>query len=112
MSYAIFRALGKQFRAEKGKTLKLPLMVAEPGAKITFDEVLLSSDGTTISADSAGEGRQGDGRGRGSRQGREAVRLQVRAPEEPSPQDGHRQKHTEVRIADVKVAKPWHTRRA
>ena len=26
MSYAIFRALGKQFRAEKGKTLKLPLM--------------------------------------------------------------------------------------
>ena len=43
--YAIFRALGKQFRAEKGKTLKLPLMVAEPGAKITFDEVLLSSDG-------------------------------------------------------------------
>ena len=50
MSYAIFRALGKQFRAEKGKTLKLPLMVAEPGAKITFDEVLLSSDGTTITA--------------------------------------------------------------
>ena len=44
MSYAIFRALGKQFRAETGKTLKLPLMVAEPGAKITFDEVLLSSD--------------------------------------------------------------------
>ena len=39
MSYVIFRALGKQFRAETGKTLKLPLMVAEPGDKITFDEV-------------------------------------------------------------------------
>jgi large subunit ribosomal protein L21 len=35
---------------KQGKTLKLPLMVAEPGAKITFDEVLLSSDGTTITA--------------------------------------------------------------
>ena len=39
--YAIFRALGKQFRAEKGKTLRLPLMDAEAGAKVTFDEVLL-----------------------------------------------------------------------
>ena len=48
--YAIFRALGKQFRAEKGQTLRLPLMDAEPGSTVTFDEVLLSSDGTTIRA--------------------------------------------------------------
>ena len=48
--YAIFRALGKQFRAEKGKTLKLPLMNATAGSKVTFDEVLLSSDGETIKA--------------------------------------------------------------
>ena len=48
--YAIFRALGKQFRAEKGKTIRLPLMDAEAGAKVTFDEVLLSSDGETIKA--------------------------------------------------------------
>ena len=40
--YAIFRALGKQFRAEKGKTIRLPLMDAEAGSKVTFDEVLLS----------------------------------------------------------------------
>ncbi len=48
--YAIFRALGKQFRAEKGKTIRLPLMDAEAGSKVTFDEVLLSSDGETIRA--------------------------------------------------------------
>ena len=48
--YAIFRAAGKQFRAEKGKTLRLPLMDAEAGSKVTFDEVLLSSDGETIKA--------------------------------------------------------------
>ena len=46
--YVIFRALGKQFRAEKGQTLRLPLMAAEPGAKVTFGEVLLASDGDTI----------------------------------------------------------------
>ena len=48
--YAIFKALGKQFRAEKGKVVRLPLMEAEPGSKVTFDEVLLSSDGTTVKA--------------------------------------------------------------
>src|SRR5919205_63276 len=48
--YAIFRAAGKQFRAEKGKTLRLPLMNAAAGSKVTFDEVLLSSDGETIRA--------------------------------------------------------------
>ena len=46
--YAIIRAGGKQFKAEKGKTLRLPLMEAEAGSKVTFDEVLLSSDGQTI----------------------------------------------------------------
>jgi large subunit ribosomal protein L21 len=48
--YAIFRAQGKQFRAEKGQTLRLPRMDAEPGAKLTFDEVLLTSDGETVRA--------------------------------------------------------------
>ena len=32
--YAIFRALGKQFRAEKGKTLRLPLMDKQPGVEV------------------------------------------------------------------------------
>ena len=48
--YAIFRAQGKQFRAEEGKTVRLPRMEVEPGSTITFDEVLLASDGDTISA--------------------------------------------------------------
>ena len=48
--YAIFRAAGKQFRAEKGKTLRLPRIAAEPGTKLTFDEVLLASDGETVRA--------------------------------------------------------------
>ncbi len=48
--YAIFKAAGKQFRAEKGQTLQVPLMDVEPGSKVTFDEVLLTSDGETIKA--------------------------------------------------------------
>jgi large subunit ribosomal protein L21 len=48
--YAIFRTAGKQFRAEPGRTLRIPLVSAEPGATLTFEEVLLSSDGSTVKA--------------------------------------------------------------
>lgn len=48
--YAIFRTAGKQFRAEPGSTIRIPSLEAEPGSKITFDEVLIGSDGDTVKA--------------------------------------------------------------
>jgi large subunit ribosomal protein L21 len=104
MSYAIFRALGKQFRAEAGKTLKLPLMVAEPGAKITFDEVLLSSDGTTITAGAPlvkGAKVMAEVVGHGKDEKLYVFKFKRR--KNYRRKTGHRQKHTEVRITDVKV---------
>ena len=104
MSYAIFRALGKQFRAEKGKTLKLPLMVAEPGAKITFDEVLLSSDGTTITAGAPlvkGAKVLAEVVGHGKDEKLYVFKFKRR--KNYRRKTGHRQKHTEVRITYVKV---------
>jgi large subunit ribosomal protein L21 len=48
--YAIFRTAGKQFRAEVGRKLQIPSLKAEPGAKLTFDDVLLTSDGKKVTA--------------------------------------------------------------
>jgi len=48
MSYAIFRSGGKQFRAEKGTTLRLPTLPGEAGATVEFNEVLIGSDGSNI----------------------------------------------------------------
>src|SRR5687768_16568276 len=102
--YAIFRALGKQFRAEKGKTLRLPLMNAVAGSKVTFDEVLLSSNGETITA------------GAPLVKGASVVAEVVGDGKEPKiyvfkfkrrknyrRKTGHRQKYTEVRITDLKL---------
>src|SRR5256885_13163660 len=50
MSYAIFSTGGAQFRAEPGVTIKVPLLEAEPGSKVTFDRVLLASDGKHVQA--------------------------------------------------------------
>jgi large subunit ribosomal protein L21 len=102
--YAIFRAAGKQFRAEKGKTLRLPLMSAETGAKVTFDEVLLSSDGQTITAGTplvkgakvmaevVGEGKEP-----------KIYVFKFKRRKNYRRKTGHRQKFTEVRITDVKL---------
>jgi large subunit ribosomal protein L21 len=48
MSYAIIRTGGKQFRAEPGKTLRIPTLPGDAGATVEFNEVLLGSDGTAV----------------------------------------------------------------
>ena len=46
--YAVFRTGGKQFRAEPGKKIRIPTMEGEPGDSVTFDDVLLASDGKDV----------------------------------------------------------------
>ena len=46
--YAVFRTGGKQFRAELGKKIRVPSMDVEPGESITFEDVLLASDGNEV----------------------------------------------------------------
>jgi large subunit ribosomal protein L21 len=100
--YAIFRALGKQFRAEKGKTIRLPLMEAEAGAKVTFDEVLLSSDGETIRAGTPlvpGARVEAEVVGQGKEPKIYVFKFKRR--KNYRRKTGHRQRFTEVRITDV-----------
>ena len=42
--YAIVNISGKQFRAEKGKSLKVPSQNTEVGKKLSYDQVLLTND--------------------------------------------------------------------
>ena len=42
--YAIVNISGKQFRAEKGKSLKVPNQNIEVGEKLSYDQVLLTND--------------------------------------------------------------------
>ena len=104
MTYAIFATGGKQFRGEPGVTLKVPLLAAEPGSKVTFDQVLLASDGERVHA--------GQPMVRGARVTAEVVRhgkgkkIRIYRFARRSGfrrHAGHRQPFTEVKIADVKV---------
>lgn len=104
MTYAIFRAAGQQFRAGKGDTIRVPLLDGEPGSKVTFDDVLLSSDGKKVKA--------GQPRVRGAKvvgkiveHGKEKKILVFRFKRRKNyrKKTGHRQQYTEVTITDIKT---------
>jgi large subunit ribosomal protein L21 len=104
MTYAIFATGGSQFRAEPGVTIKVPLLAAEPGSKVTFDRVLLASDGKHVQAGTPvlkGAKVTAEvvrhGKGEKIRIYRFARRTGYRR------HAGHRQRFTEIKIADVKL---------
>jgi large subunit ribosomal protein L21 len=104
MPYAIFATGGSQFRAQEGVTIKVPLLDAEPGSKVTFDQVLLASDGKHVQAGQPTvKGAKvtaevvRHGKGKKIRIFRFARRTGYRR------HAGHRQDFTEIKIADVKV---------
>jgi large subunit ribosomal protein L21 len=102
--YAIFRTGGKQFRAEPGRSIRIPSLDIEPGESITFDEVLLGSsdnevklgvplvDGASIKAEVVGHGK-----------GEKIIIFKHKRRKNYRRKQGHRQKYTEVRINEVNL---------
>ena len=102
--YAIIRTAGKQFRAEPGRTLRIPRVQAEPGAKLTFDEVLLGSDGKAVRAGTplvkgAKVTAQVVRHGRGEK----IIIYKFKRRKNYARKQGHRQDFTEVRVDAVSL---------
>jgi large subunit ribosomal protein L21 len=103
--YAIIRTGGKQFRAEPGKTLRIPSLAIEPGETVTFDEVLLGSSGDAVqvgaplvsgAAVTAEVVRHG--------RGEKIIIFKHKRRKNYRRKQGHRQGFTEVRINDIRLA--------
>ena len=102
--YAIIRSGGKQFKAEKGKTLRVPRMEAEPGSKITFDDVLLTSDGEKVVAGAPTvKGASVTGEVVGEVKGEKIYVFKFKRRKNYRRKTGHRAKFTEVKITGVKL---------
>ena len=104
MSYVIFTTGGAQFRAEPGVTIKVPLLDAKPGDEVSFDNVLVASDGKSVQTGTPKiKGAKvtaevvRHGKGKKVRIFRFARRTGYRR------HAGHRQDFTEIKIADVQV---------
>jgi large subunit ribosomal protein L21 len=100
--YAIFRTAGKQFRAEPGRTVRIPSVDAEPGAKLTFDEVLLGSNGKVVKAGTPlVSGAKVTAEVVKHGKGDKLVIFKFKRRKNYVRKAGHRQKFTEVRIDEV-----------
>ena len=102
--YAIFRTAGKQFRAEPGRRLQIPSLEAEPGAKLTFEEVLLGSDGKQVKAGTpvlAGARVTAEVLRHGKE--KKIVVFKFKRRKNYARKQGHRQRFTEIRIDTVEL---------
>ncbi|CAN5812348.1 50S ribosomal protein L21 [soil metagenome] len=101
--YAIIRTGGKQFRAEPGKTLRIPSLDIEPGESITFDEVLLAGgdeikvgapllSGAAVTAEVVKHGK-----------GEKIIIFKHKRRKNYRRKQGHRQKFTEVRVGEINL---------
>ena len=100
--YAVFQTGGKQFRVEPGYRVRVPTLAAEPGETVTFDRVLLASDGSeisvgaplvsgaTVTAEVLRHGRD-----------KKVVVFKMKRRKNYRRRNGHRQDYTEIKIDGI-----------
>lgn len=105
MSYAIIQTGGRQFRVQPGDVIDVELLGIETGKKTSFEEVLLASDGKAV--------KIGEPLVKGASVAAEVLEDSRKAPKVVSYKFkrrkgyhrtvGHRQKHTRVKIGEIKL---------
>lgn len=102
--YAVIKTGGKQFRAEPGKTLRVPSLDVEPGETVTFDDVLLASDGDEVKVGApAVEGASVTAEVVKHGRDKKVIVFKRKRRKGYRKKQGHRQGFTEIRIDEVKV---------
>jgi len=105
MSYAIIQSGGRQFRVQTGDVIDVELLGVEAGKQAVFEEVLLASDGKDV--------KIGEPLVKGAKVTGEVLESERKAPKVVSFKFkrrkgyhrtvGHRQKHTRVKIGEIKI---------
>jgi len=100
--YAVIKTGGKQYRVESGAQVRVESLVADVGAAVSFDEVLLVGGGDTVKVGAplvSGAKVKATvvSHGRG-----EKVKIfKMRRRKHYQKSQGHRQDYTEVRIDEI-----------
>ena len=99
---AIIRTGGKQYLVEPGIKLKIEKLLAEEGAEVVFDEVLLlSKDGKANIGAPLVEGAKVKGKVLAQGKGKKLIVFKFRKRKRSKTKQGHRQKYTEVEITSI-----------
>jgi len=100
--YAVVKIKNQQYRVSPETTVQVPLLEGEEGTKLTFDEVLMLTDGddvkvgtptvegASVAAEIVGHGRS-----------RKIVVFKKKRRKNYRRKTGHRQAYTEIRITGI-----------
>ena len=105
--YAIIRTGGKQFRAEPGRTIRVPTLDKEPGETVIFGDVLIAGDGdgeVKVGAPTL-EGATVTGEVVEHTKGPKLIVFKWKRRKNYRKKAGHRQKYTDVRIKEIQLGK-------
>ena len=102
MDYAIIKTGGKQYRVSPGDVIDVERLPVEPGGKVDLTDVLLLSQGGTVTMGSpvvAGAKVVGDVQEQG--RGPKIVVFRFKSKTRHGVKTGHRQPFTRLRVTDI-----------
>ena len=100
--YAVIKTGGKQYRANPGEEIKVEKLQGEVGDPVTFDQVLLTSDGENVSVGKPFlENTKVTGQITSQGKNRKIVVFKYKRRKGYRKKLGHRQQFTQVRIKDI-----------
>lgn len=101
MSYAIFKTGGKQYRVGTGEVLTVEKLEGEPGAKVTFNDVLLVGEGAGVRVAAELKGASVVGEIVAQAKGDKVLAYKYRRRKGYHRTVGHRQKLTKVKVTEI-----------
>jgi len=102
--YAVFQSGGKQYRVSPGDTVDLELLEAEPGSEVSLDDVrFVGGSGEALVGTPTVDGASVIGEVVGDVKGPKIRVLTMKRRKGSRHHAGHRQRHTRVRIVDIKT---------
>jgi large subunit ribosomal protein L21 len=100
--YAIFRAAGRQYRAEKGAIIDVDRLPHEVGETVEFDEVLLvAGEGAAQIGNPLVEGASVKATVVDQFRGKKVIVWKYIPKERYRRKKGHRQHYTRLRVEDI-----------
>ena len=100
--YAVIETGGKQYKVEKGGTIQVELLDAEPGKDLTLDRVVMFADGKTVKVGSPVlKGATVQAKVVGHSRGKKVTVMKYRAKSRYRRKTGHRQHYTTLKIEDI-----------
>ncbi len=102
--YAVVATGGKQYKVQEGEILRVEKLAGEVGATVTFDQVLMTSDGTVVALGAPIlEGVEVSGEIVEQGKAKKILVFKYKRRKRYRKMQGHRQTYTAVKITTIKA---------